>query len=49
MRSSTIHAQGLERLDGVVCSELDECLDDVEAPVRRFVMFLKERVYVEGI
>ena len=47
--SSTIHAQGLEGLDGVERSEFDKCLDDVEAPIRRFVMFLEERVYVETI
>ena len=44
MCSSTIHAQGLERLDGVVCSELDECLDDVEAPCYGSVRHLKERL-----
>jgi len=40
--SSTIHAQGLEGLDGVEGSEFDKCLDDVEAPNYCFVMFLKE-------
>ena len=45
--SSTIHAQGLERLNGVERSEFDKCLDDVEAPIDRFVMFLKERTILK--
>ena len=45
--SSTIHAQGLEGLDGVERSEFDKCLDDVEAPKYRFVMFLKERTMLK--
>ena len=30
--SNTIHAQGLEGLDGVVRSEFDKCFDDIETP-----------------
>ena len=33
----TVHAQGLEGLDGVIRPELDECFDDVEAPCRHSV------------
>ena len=40
--SSTIHAQGLEGLDGVVRSEFDKCLDNVEAPMYRF-RYVSER------
>jgi hypothetical protein len=37
VRSSTIHAQGLEGLDGVMRPQLDKCFDDVEAPYYRIV------------
>ena len=43
LRSNTIHAQGLEGLNGVERSEFDKCLDDVEAPYYCFVGPLKER------
>ena len=39
--SSTIHAQGLERLDGVMRPQLDKCFDDVEAPYYHIVRHLK--------